>query len=227
MAWTAVSIEPCPVISAISVRGSSFFTFSRNSSPDMRGITMSVNTMCTDCSSRSASADSPLSASRQTKPSASPTVTHSLRIDCSSSTISKRMRESSLLPGLFIGLPKRFRNDVNKLLHAERLLHARSARFPQSGYRFLVRDIPRNKNDSRSQIRTVLLQPGVHLPSIYAAGRAHIRYHAEKRAVFEQAQGIHARFATDHGISTAFESGLNVRHYGGFILDEQHGQRLR
>jgi len=66
MAWTAVSIEPCPVMSATSVRGRSFFTFSRNSSPDMCGITMSVNTMCTDCSSSSASADSPLSASMQT-----------------------------------------------------------------------------------------------------------------------------------------------------------------
>src|SRR5579864_1585678 len=159
MACTAVSIEPWPVMSATSVRGRSFLTFSRNSRPDMWGMTMSERMMWTDCSSRSARADSPLSASRQTNPRASPTVQQSLRMVCSSSTISRRMRRSSLL-ALFIyrhllGLPKSFRNDIDELLDTKGLFHAGSAGFAQRGHGFLIRDIAGDEHDARREIRPV------------------------------------------------------------------------
>src|SRR3984885_6050450 len=219
MACTAVSIDPCPVMSAISVRGKSFFTFSRNSRPDMCGITMSLSTMWTDCSSRSASADSPLSASRQTNPSASPTVTHSLRILCSSSTTSRRIRKSSLPPALFIGLPKSLRNYIDKLLHPKGFLHARGAGLVQGGDRLLVGNIAGNKDDSRSQIGTISRHPGVYLASIHPTGRAHVGYHAQERAIFQQSQRIHARLAADYGISATFESRLHIGHDGGLVFD--------
>src|SRR6266540_3472673 len=62
MACTAVSTEPCPVMTATSVRGNSFFSFSRNSSPDMLGMTKSVSTLWAGSSSSRARAASPLSA---------------------------------------------------------------------------------------------------------------------------------------------------------------------
>ena len=47
-----------------------------------------------------------------------------------------------------------------------------------------------------------------------------------KETITQQAQSIDSRFAADHGISAALQSGLNIGHDGGLILDEQHGHRL-
>ncbi len=96
----------------------------------------------------------------------------------------------------------------------------------QSGHGFLVGNISRNKDDSRRQIGAVCGHPGMHLTSVHPAGRAHVRHHPQKCAVFQQAEGIHARLAADHGISAALESGLDVCHDGGLIFDQQHGQRM-
>jgi hypothetical protein len=63
------------------------------------------------------------------------------------------------------------------------------------------------------------------LASINAARGAHVRDDAHEGAVLEQAEGLYAGFAADHGISTALESGPYIGHDGGLILDEQHRER--
>ena len=89
-------------------------------------------------------------------------------------------------------LPKSLRNDIDKLLHAERFLHAGSTGLMQSGDRFFVGNVAGNKNDSRSQIGAVAGDPGMHLASVHAAGRAHVGHHAQECCRF-RAGGEHPR----------------------------------
>jgi hypothetical protein len=66
----------------------------------------------------------------------------------------------------------------------------------------------------------------MNLAAVDSTGGAHVGDHAQKAAVFEQAQSVDSRLAADYGISTALQRGLNVGHDRGLILDEQHGHRL-
>src|SRR5215471_4173304 len=213
-------------MSATSVRGSSFFTFSRNSRPDMWGMTMSLRIMCADCSSSSAKADSLLSASRQTKPSASFTVQHSFRMVCSSSTINSRILRSSFSV-LFTEPSKSFRDHINELLHPERLLHAGRPRFPQRCYRLLIGDVPSNEDQPVRQVRSVFCDPGMHLAPIYAPGSPHIRHDPLKRPGLQQPQGIDPRLAAHYRIPAALQGSLDISHHRRLVLNEQHGLRFR
>src|SRR5580658_1285832 len=186
-------------------------------------------------------ADSPLSASRQTKPRASPTVTQSLRMLCSSSTMSRRMLKSSLLfepvfiDPLFIDparnylqrLPHGLRNNFDKLLHAKWFFHAGRAGFAQRGHGFFVGDVAGNKDDALAEIGAMLRDPGMNLAAVDAAGRAHITDDAEERSVFEHAERVDAGVAADDGISAALERSLHVGHHSRFVFDQKNRQRVR
>src|SRR5580704_466525 len=227
MACTAVSTEPWPVITATSVRGSSFFTFSRNSIPDMLGITMSVSTMWAGCSSSRARAVSPLLASRQIKPRASPTVMQSLRMLCSSSTISSRTRRSSLpRGGLFKAhspcFPHGFLDSGDQILHAEGFFQIKRPDLAQGGDGFFVGIVARNDDDFVDEIRAIGGNPGVDLGAVDAAGRAHVRDHAEELAFFQQTQGFGAALDADDLIAVALERGADQGHDGGLVFDEQN-----
>src|SRR5215467_11609304 len=97
MACTAVSMEPCPVMMAISVCGNTCLTPGKNSRPDMLGIIRSARMMSGDSVSNRARAASALSASTQSNPTDAPTVMHSLRTLGWSSTIRNRTLASSVI----------------------------------------------------------------------------------------------------------------------------------
>ena len=166
-------MDPCPVITATSVRGNSFLTLSKNCRPDMRGITISVRIMCAGFSSSCAKADSPLSASMQLKPSDSPTVMQRRRILCSSSTINSRIRRSSLTSFTH----SRFYN-WQELLYPERLFHTRSAGFAKCVNSLIVSNVASDKDNAGCQVGTVLAQPCMDIRACDSPWSSHVGNHA-------------------------------------------------
>ena len=60
--------------------------------------------------------------------------------------------------------------------------------------------------------------------AINAAGGTHVGNYAEKLSRFQQAQAFDAGLGANHGVAAALQGGSNIGHYGGLVLDEQHGQ---
>ena len=150
---------------------------------------MSLRIMCTDCSSSSARADSPLSASRQKYPRASPTVAQSLRILCSSSTIEQTNAKIFFTSGVIhSAFPKVFETTsiscwTRKGFSTQGAPVSRKCR---DG--FFVGNISGNENETRGKIRAVTGDPGMNLSAVDAAGSAHVGHHAKERSTLEQAR---------------------------------------
>src|SRR5208282_5646809 len=185
----------------------------------MRGMTMSVSTIWIGCSSSSASAASPLSASRQEKPRDSPTVMQRRRMLCSSSTINNRMRKVSVMTqpsthGLL--------DHGDKVLDPKWLFHAGRAGTEQRGCGCLVGHVAGDKDEPAGQFRAVDSKPGMDLGAIDASGHAHVRDHPVKIAFLEQPQSLGAGLGAHDGIAVAFEGGADKGQHGRFIFNQEH-----
>src|SRR5947209_13266094 len=225
MACTAVSMEPWPVMIAISVRGSSCLTRVRNSRPDMLGIIRSARMMSGETSSNWPSAISAISASTQSNPTEAPTVMQSLRMLGWSSTIKNRTLASSV-----IGFPGWAENplyNLDQLLHAKGLLNVRHAGILQGLHCFFIHGVAGDKQHALLQLRAVRHDPGMHVGPAGAAGRTHIRDDPAKAACFQYAYALRRRTGCTAGITIALQRRANKIHDGALVLNQQQRQTRR
>src|SRR5579859_5184232 len=222
MACTAVSIEPWPVMMAISVCGSSCFTRGRNSSPDMLGIIRSARTMSGETSSSCASASSAFSASTQSNPAEPPTVVQSLRTLGWSSTIRTRTLASSVMSHL--GRAENPFHNVDELLHAKGLFNVRHAGVLQRLHGFLVLGVAGVEKHALLELRAVLDDPRMHVRAAGAAGSAHIRDDAAKASRLEHTDAFSRRIRGATGVAIALQRRADKVHDGPLILDQQQRQ---
>src|SRR5207302_10843881 len=103
-------------------------------------------------------------------------VMQSLRMLCSSSTIKKRMRKSSVIKSTRPadhGLHQR-----NQLLDAKWLFQVGHAGLMQHGGGFFVGGVAGGEQQQRCQLRTVMHHSGMNVGSANAARRATVRISA-------------------------------------------------
>src|SRR5579859_2683396 len=174
MVCTALSMEPWPVMMATSVRGCNALMRCKRSTPVMLGSMRSVRTTSGACASSTARAASADSASEQTKPSDAPIVMHNLRMLCSSSTIRKRTRKSSVMLAISMPVAHNFFHGGNQLLHAEGFFEAGGACFYQDGRSFFAGSIAGGKQKPGNHFRTIGRDPGMHVGAVNASGGAHV-----------------------------------------------------
>ncbi len=186
----------------------------------MCGMTMSVSIMCDGLLLEQGQSSSPLSASRQVKPSDSPTVMQRRRMLCSSSTI--RQADSVGLHSQC--LPDGFFDHGNELLDAERLFHAGRTGSAQRGGGFLVGDIAGNEDHAGGRVRGGAWlsrhgHPRHPRPRACACRRLR-RENPRTRAGADLRRRIRWR----RRCSRALERRANVCHDCRLIFDQQHRQ---
>src|SRR5215472_11041634 len=209
MACTAVSIDACPVMMAISQRGSSSLALGRNSRPVILGIIRSARTMSGESASRHFSAASAFPASWQAKPREEPILVHSLRMFSWSSTIRNLTWRSSLILMLTgsAGLSKYFFHGHHQLHHAKGLLDVGDAGAKQCVHGVLVDGVAGDEQHSVFELRTVGQDPRMHVGPAGAAGRAHVGDDSAKSAALELADALGSRLRRGASIAVALQRG--------------------
>src|SRR5947209_510204 len=188
MARTAVSMLPCPVIMAISVRGANFFTCSRNSSPDILGIIRSARIRSGESDSIMAMAASALSASAQTKFREAPMVAQRRRTLLSSSTI------RNLRPGSFMRLILQdFLKHGKQLVHTKGFFYAGHAGASKHRGNVIAGCIAGHEDHPREQLRAMTAEPGMQIRALHLARHSHVAKYAAKITVLQQFQGFDSR----------------------------------
>jgi hypothetical protein len=166
-----------------SVRGRSL-TFSRNSSPDMRGITTSVGP-CGPTALPEAPGRTRRFGFEMTKPNASPTVTQKLAT-CSSSRSADEC-EDLLLPGYSLTFQNHETTSINC---CTRKVSPRRCRSDAWWRRLFVGDVSRNKDDREAKSGRCV-PPRRGLP-IHSTGSAHVGHHPGEMPRF-RAGAMHPR----------------------------------
>src|SRR5712671_7966000 len=185
MARTAVSILPWPVMMAISVRGASFFTCSRNSSPDMFGIIKSARIRSGESDSIIAIAASALSASAQTKFNDAPMVAQRRRTLLSSSTI-RNLRPKSFIRSTL----QDFLKHRKQLVHTKGFFNARYSSASKHRGNIIAGCVAGHENHPRKQLRAMAAEPGMQIRAVHLARHSHIAKHAAKISVLQQFQSL-------------------------------------
>src|ERR1700680_1711802 len=105
-------------------------------------------------------------------------------------------------------------------MYAERFFDAGSASLAQGCDGLFVGDIAGDKDNSSRQLGTVPRHPGMDIGPVYSAWGTHIGYHSQEFSRLQQPQSFGAGLGAHDRVAAALQSGSDVSHHTGFVLDQ-------